>query len=321
MPSVKTRDPRLLIGLDTFDDAGVYRISDDLALVQTVDFFTPIVDDPYDWGRIAAANALSDIYAMGAVPVTALNLLSFPVGKLDLAVAAQVLAGGLAAVDAAGAVLLGGHSIDDPEPKYGLAVTGLVHPDKVISNAGAKPGDLLVLTKPIGIGIVTTALKRGLLSPASECRVTELMATLNNTAMEAMVAVGAHAATDITGFGLLGHLWEMARASGVSLDIAANAVPVLEETAEMLAQGALPGGSKANRNYLEAEGAVCFANDVSEATRTIMTDANTSGGLVIAVSPDRCAELLGLLAKGGTPAHAVIGKVGSEEPGLILVHG
>ena len=315
-----TRDPRLLVGLETFDDAGVYRISDDLALVQTVDFFTPIVDDPFDWGRIAAANALSDIYAMGAVPATALNLLSFPVGKLDLAVAAQILAGGLAKVNEAGALLLGGHSIDDPEPKYGLAVTGFVHPDEVVSNAGAQPGDCLVLTKPIGVGIITTALKRGLLSPASVAHVTEVMATLNRGAMEAMVATGAHAATDITGFGLLGHLWEMARASGVGLDVSAGAVPVLPETRDMLAAGALPGGSKANRQYLESEGAVAFDPEVAEADRAILTDANTSGGLVIAIAAEQCAELLALLEGKGTPARAVIGRVSGDGPGLIRVH-
>jgi len=314
------RDPRLLVGLDTFDDAGVYRVSDDLALVQTVDFFTPIVDDPYDWGRIAAANALSDIYAMGAVPVTALNLLSFPVGKLDLAIAARILEGGLAKVQEAGVVLLGGHSIDDAEPKYGLAVTGFVHPDKVITNAGARPGDCIVLTKPIGIGIVTTALKRGLLDREGELRVTELMATLNDTAMQAMVAVKAHASTDITGFGLLGHLWEMARASGVSLDLSASAVPVLPETFDAVAAGAVPGGSKANRAHLEAEGAVAFDADVAEAARIVLTDANTSGGLAIAVAPERCAQLLEMLAQQGTPAQAVIGHVAAEAPGLIRVH-
>jgi len=320
MRPVGDRDPRLLVGLDTFDDAGVYRISDDLALVQTVDFFTPIVDDPYDWGRIAAANALSDIYAMGAVPVTALNLLSFPVGKLDLAIAARILEGGLAKVQEAGVVLLGGHSIDDAEPKYGLAVTGFVHPDKIVTNAGARPGDCIVLTKPIGIGIVTTALKRGMLDREGELRVTELMATLNNTAMQAMVAARAHAATDITGFGLLGHLWEMARASGVSLDLTASAVPVLPETFDAVAAGAVPGGSKANRAHLEAEGAVVFDPDVAETARVVLTDANTSGGLAIAVAPERCGLLLEMLTQHGTPAQAVIGRVASDAPGLIRVH-
>lgn len=309
----------MLVGLDTFDDAGVYRISDELALVQTVDFFTPIVDDPYDWGRIAAANALSDIYAMGAVPVTALNLLSFPVGDLDLVIAAQVLAGGVAKVDEAGAVLLGGHSIDDKEPKYGLAVTGLVHPNKIVSNAGARLGDCLVLTKPIGIGILTTALKAGLLSQGSERRVTELMATLNKTAMEAMVTVGVHAATDVTGFGLLGHLWEMARASHVTINVDASAVPVIDETFEMLDLGALPGGSMANAAYLEANGAVQFGEGVSEALQTIFADANTSGGLVIAVAPERCAELVALLQQKGASASAVIGHVAGRSPGLISV--
>lgn len=314
-----TRDPRLIVGLETFDDAGVFRISPDLALVQTVDFFTPVVDDPFDWGRIAAANALSDIYAMGAVPVTALNLLSFPVGKLDLAIAAQVLAGGMAKIEEAGAVLVGGHSIDDNEPKYGLAVTGFVHPERVVTNAGAKPGDCLVLTKPLGSGILTTALKRGLLGQAGITAVTELMAGLNRGAAEAMAEVGVHAATDVTGFGLLGHLWEMARASSAGLELSANAVPVLDGTAAMLAAGALPGGSQANRTYLETEGGVRFDPTVDDASRAILTDANTSGGLVIAVAGDKCDALLRALSERSVSCRAVIGHVSPDHPGRIIV--
>jgi selenide,water dikinase len=294
-------------------------LSPDTALVQTVDFFTPIVDNPRDWGRVAAANALSDIYAMGATPITALNLLSFPVGRLDLAVAAEVLAGGLEKVCESGAYLIGGHSIEDDEPKFGLAVTGIVHPDRIVTNAGAKPGDCLVLTKPIGIGIVTTAIKRGFLASDGERRVTELMAMLNRGASEAMVAAGANAATDITGFGLMGHMWEMARASGVGMEVSADDVPVLEETLAMLQKGALPGGSRANRAHLETEGAVVFSAEVEEPSRAILTDANTSGGLLIAVPQDRCGRLLELLRANRTPAQAVIGRVTAEHAGQIHI--
>lgn len=319
IPQDDTRDSRLLVGIDTFDDAGVYQLSPELALVQTVDYFTPVVDNPRDWGRIAAANALSDIYAMGATPVTALNLLSFPVGKVDLAVAAEVLAGGAEKVRQAGAVLVGGHSIQDDEPKFGLAVTGIVHPDRVVTNARARPGDCLVLTKPIGIGIVTTALKRGLLSPQSEARVTAVMAALNRGASEAMLAAGAHAATDVTGFGLLGHMWEMARASGVGMEVSASAVPVLEDTLAMLREGALPGGSRANRAYLEAEGAVAYSGEVEESSRAVLTDANTSGGLLIAVPEEKCPRLVELLKAHQTLTQAIIGRVTGEHPGQIHI--
>lgn len=305
--------------MDCLDDAGVYKLSDEMALVQTVDFFTPVVDDPRDWGRIAAANALSDIYAMGAVPITALNLLSFPVGRLDLEVAAEVLLGGQEKIDESGALLLGGHSVQDDEPKYGLAVTGLVHPDRIVTIRGARPGDYLVLTKPIGVGIVTTALKRGYLDRAGVRRVTEVMAALNRGAMEAMVAVESHAATDITGFGFLGHAWELACASNVGLQIRASAIPMLDETQPMLARGALPGGSRANRAHLADEDAVEFEPEVPEAMRAIMTDANTSGGLLISVAERHLTRLTELLAEKNTPARAVVGRVVAEHPKRILV--
>lgn len=315
------RDERLLVGMDCLDDAGVFKLSDELALVQTVDFFTPVVDDPRDWGRIAAANALSDIYAMGAVPITALNLLNFPVGRLDLEVAAEVLSGGQEKINEAGAVLVGGHSVQDDEPKYGLAVTGLIHPQRIMTISGARPGDYLVLTKPIGIGIITTALKRGYLDAAGTRRVTEVMATLNRGAMEAMLAVESHAATDITGFGLLGHAWELACASGVGLQFQASAVPVLDETLPMLARGALPGGSRANRAYLADEGAVQFDDDVPEVMRVVMTDANTSGGLLISVAERDLSRLTEMLAENKTPARAVVGRVVADHPKRILIRG
>jgi len=209
-------DPNLLIGTNTADDAGVYRISADLALVQTVDFFTPVVDDPYWFGAIAATNALSDIYAMGGTPLTALNIAAFPIGTLSLDILAEILRGGADKVREAGATIVGGHTVDDPEPKYGLAVTGLIHPDRILTNAGALPGDALVLTKPLGSGIATTAIKRGMASDELRDSAIALMATLNRAAAEAMLEVGAHAATDVTGFGLLGHLGEMAAGSGLA---------------------------------------------------------------------------------------------------------
>jgi selenide,water dikinase len=321
LPKSQERDERLLVPLESFDDAGVFRLTPDLAIVQTVDYFTPVVDDPRDWGRVAAANALSDVYAMGATPVTALNLLNFPTGHLDLAVAAEILQGGGEKVLEAGAVVLGGHSVQDEEPKYGLAVTGIVHPDRIVTNAGAVPGDVLVLTKPIGTGIITTALKRGYLSTAQIDLVTHTMATLNRTAMEAMVEVNAHAATDITGFGLLGHAWELACSSGVGLEIETAAIPVLEPTWEMLARGALPGGSRANRQYLADECAVQFSAGVSEEWKAVLTDANTSGGLLICVPEKDCQRLLTLLEKGRTLARSVVGRVVANHPKRILVNG
>lgn len=319
LPQQQEHDPRLLVGHSTFDDAGVYELSPELALVQTVDYFTPVVDNPYDWGRIAAANALSDIYAMGATPITALNLLNFPVGSLDLAIAADVLRGGLDKIREAGAVLLGGHSVQDDEPKYGLAVTGIVDPRRIVTNAGARPGDSLVLTKPIGVGIVTTGLKRGLLSPEGAARVTELMATLNRGAAAAMTAVGASACTDVTGFGLLGHIWEMARASCAGVVIDSDTVPVLAEAWPLLEAGAVPGGSRANQRHLDEQGAVEYAGSIDDAARAILTDANTSGGLVIAVREARLGELLDLLAQHGTLARSVIGRVVADHPGRIRV--
>jgi selenide,water dikinase len=312
-------DPNVIVGAETFDDAGVYRLTPDIALVQTVDYFTPVVDDPYDFGRVAAANALSDIYAMGARPLTALNLLNFPTGKLDLAIATEILRGGCDKVLEAGAALLGGHSVQDDEPKYGLAVTGVVHPDRVVTNAGARPGDLLVLTKPIGTGIVTTAGKRGMLSGQAAHEVVELMATLNRGAAEAMLLAGAHACTDVTGFGMLGHLWEMARASGLGMVVESSSVPVLGGTEELLAAGALPGGSSANRRHLAQQGAVIFEPGVSEAAQAILTDANTSGGLLIAIAPERLEALLSALAAHAAPARAVIGRTVAAHPGQIRV--
>jgi selenide,water dikinase len=294
-------DPALLVGLDAPDDAAVYRIGDDVALVQTVDFFTPIVDDPYDWGRIAAANALSDVYAMGGRPVTALNLVGWP-RALDFALLGRVLEGGAAVCAEAGVSVVGGHSVDDPEPKFGLAVTGVVDPALVVRNGSGRPGDALVLTKPLGMGIVSSGIKEGKTSAATAERAVEVMATLNRAASEAMLAAGASAATDVTGFGLAGHLLEML---GTALDAELEfaAVPVLEEAFELARAGVLPGGSKRNA---EAAGPFVDAPGLDEPQRAVLFDAQTSGGLLIAVG-DPAPLLAQLEARGA--GGAVIGRL------------
>jgi selenide, water dikinase len=294
-------DPRLIVGSATADDAGVVRVRDDLALVQTVDFFTPIVDDPYDFGRIAATNALSDVYAMGGEPVTALNLVAFPLERLGPDVLREILRGGGDVVRAAGALLVGGHSIDDPEPKYGLAVTGTVHPDAVLTNAGARAGDALVLTKPLGVGAITTALKRGAGGAP------ELLPVAVEVAVAARTA-GAHGMTDVTGFGLLGHLREMAAGSGVAAEVDAAAVPAIDGVEALLRDGdAVSGGSRRNRAHAEAFAR--FADDVPEWRRSLVCDATTSGGLLVAVAPERAGEVPG----------AVVGRLVEGAPGTISV--
>jgi len=315
-PSLPNAD--VIVGLDTPDDAGVYRLSDEIALVQTADFFTPIVDDPYWFGAIAAANALSDVYAMGGRPLTAINLVSFPVSKLDRRVLAEILRGGAAKVAEAGATLIGGHSIDGPEPTYGLAVTGVVHPDRMATKAGVRPGDRLLLTKPIGVGVITTAIKRGLATPAEAEEVTQVMAKLNNV-VDVLAPFAVRGLTDITGFGLLGHASEMARASQVGLRIRAGAVPVLPATFGYAEQGVFPGGSKANFRFLTGEGHVAFADSVPELMRMILCDAVTSGGLLIAVSAERADELAAALTAHGTLCAAIIGEAVAEHPGKIMV--
>ncbi len=307
----------MLVGLETSDDAGVYRINAEQAIVQSVDFFTPVVDDPYAFGQIAAANALSDLYAMGAKPLTAMNLVSFPVGKLKMEILAKILQGGSEKIREAGAVLVGGHSIDDSEPKYGLSVTGLVHPDYILSNSKAKPGDYLVLTKPLGIGIITTGIKRGIVSADAEQEAIRVMAALNKAAAEAAIEVGVHAVTDVTGFGLLGHLHEMLLASGLCADVYAEAVPALESVWDCIQQKAIPGGTRANQRHLEDK--VDFAQDVPEELRLVLCDAITSGGLLIAVPEERLERLISLLTNSRTPAAAVIGRVKAGQAGKIAI--
>jgi selenide,water dikinase len=297
-------DPRVLVAADTADDAGVVQLSDDLAIVQTADFFTPIVDDPYAFGRIAATNALSDVYAMGARPVSALNLVAYPLETLGPDVLREILRGGADAVAAAGASVIGGHSIDDPEPKYGLAVTGVVAPSEVLTNAGGRVGDVLVLTKPLGAGAVATAIKRGLASPEVVERAVTVMTTLNDRAAAQARAAGAHALTDVTGFGLLGHVHELALASGVAAEIDATAVPAI--ALDLLEDDrCVAGGSR--RNRADAESFTTWGDAVPEVRRRLVTDAMTSGGLLAAVP-----------AADGIEG-AVVGRLVDGEPGTIVV--
>ena len=301
-------DPRLLVGSASGDDAAVFALSDDLALVQTVDFFTPIVDDPFDFGRIAAANALSDVYAMGGQPLTALNLVAFPLQRLGPDVLRGILEGGLAVAQEAGCAVVGGHSIDDPEPKYGLAVTGTVDPRRMLTNAGARVGDALVLTKPLGVGALTTAGKRGAAGEDELAAAVETMVALNARASGQGLAAGAHAATDVTGFGLLGHLFNLGRESGLAAEVRAEAVPALPGALEALDDGAgMSGGGRRNQEYAEAF--TTFDDGVSTARRRLACDPATSGGLLLAVPADHAGEIDG----------AVIGRMVEGEPGAILL--
>ena len=301
-------DLDVIVGFDMADDAGVYRLREDLALVQTADFFTPIVDDAYDFGRIAATNALSDVYAMGGRPLSALNLVAWSVAELGAELLGEVLRGGYDVVSAAGATIVGGHTIDDPEPKYGLAVTGVIDPADLITNRGGQAGDALVLTKPVGAGAVTTALKKGLADEWTLARAVEVMTELNAGAAEAAQAVSAHAMTDVTGFGLLGHLHELTLASGVAAVIEATYVPAIEGARELLEdERAVAGGSRNNRRY--AEEFASFDAGVDEVRRRVVTDAMTSGGLLVALDPGRAGEVPGV----------VVGRLVEGESGTITV--
>jgi selenide,water dikinase len=309
-------DPDLLSGFAHAADAAVYRLSDELALVKTVDYITPIVDDPFAFGAIAAANALSDIYAVGARPVLALNLVGFPVKTLPLSMLDEILAGGAAKLAEAGVALGGGHSIEDFEPKYGLSVTGIVHPGRMVTNAGARPGDVLVLTKSLGLGIITTGIDRGLVTDGAIVRVIAVMSQLNRAASAVMLAVGVHACTDISGFGLLGHLREMAEASGVGARIHAGQVPVLPEAWDLARQGAIPDGSHNNARFLARF--VDWAPGISAETQAILCDAQTSGGLLIAAPADKGAALLAQLHQAGITG-SVVGAIVLGAPGRIQV--
>ena len=305
------------MGISTRDDAAVYRLSDDLALVQTVDVFTPVVDDPFQYGAISVANALSDIYAMGARPLLALNIVGFPRGKLPLEILGEILRGGAAKAEEAGVLIGGGHSIDDPEPKYGLAVTGTVHPQKIVTNAGGRPGDVLVLTKPLGLGVITTGIKQGRTPPALAEAAIRVMGTLNRAASEAMVEVGVHACTDITGFGLLGHLHQLAAASGVAARVRVSPIPFLPEAHTLARQGAIAGGTARNFEFLQDK--VVYDEGIDEETRLLLADAQTSGGLLIAVPPDRAAALDAALRRRGVSPIAHVGELTAGPAGRITV--
>lgn len=310
------QDRNVLVGLDTPDDAGVYRLTDEIAIVQTVDFFTPIVDDPYSFGQIAAANALSDVYAMGGRPITVLNIVGFPIGKLPGKVLAEILRGGMDKVTEAGAITLGGHSIDDPEPKFGMAVTGVIHPNQIAAKAGVRPGDVLVLTKPIGAGVISTATKRGLTSKDEEAEAIRVMSTLNNVAAH-LGALEIRGMTDITGFGLLGHASELARQSRVGIRIRSRDVPVMEAAWKYAREGTWPGGTRNNFAWLADK--VAFAAGMDEVVRLMLCDAMTSGGLLIACPPARLDELLVILKEHHTPAASVIGECTASDPGLVKI--
>ena len=317
MPTIT--DPRILVDASTRDDAAVYQLTPDRAIVATVDFFTPIVDDAYDFGRIAATNAFSDLYAMGATPLIALNLVGWPRDKLPYELLGDVLRGGADVAKEAGAFVVGGHSVDDPEPKYGMVAIGEVHPDRILTLARARAGDVLVLTKPIGTGVLSTALKRDLATAADLAPAVKSMTTLNAGGARAMRALGekVHAATDVTGFGLLGHLHNMMNASGTAAELDAATVPLLPRAMELAERGTIPGGTKRNREALNAH--VKFGAEVPEPLRVLLFDAQTSGGLLISVEAGQADALVNALEREGTPAAVRIGRVARGTPGSITV--
>lgn len=310
-------DPNLLVGLDMADDAGVYRVSDDLALVQTVDFFPPMVDDPYTFGQIAAANALSDIYAMGGVPKTAMNIVAFPAKTMDISVLRRVIEGGLDKMREAGVVLVGGHTVEDSELKYGLSVTGYIHPGRILTKKNLFNGDRLILTKPVGTGIIATAIKAGLADQALIDKVTKAMATLNREAALIMAEFSVHACTDITGFGFLGHLAEMVVDSGCGVRIMADHVPMYPEALEWAAMGLIPAGAYNNRNFRGAF--VDFDTNVSQRVQDLLFDPQTSGGLLIVVANEEAERLVAALKAKGIGCAAIVGEVVDAPVNRILV--
>jgi selenide,water dikinase len=310
-------DPRILVDASSRDDAAVFQTAPDRAIVATVDFFTPVVDSAYDFGRIAAANAFSDLYAMGATPLIALNLVGWPREKLPLELLGEVLRGGGDIARQAGAFVLGGHSVDDPEPKYGMVAIGEAHPDRVVTNAGARAGDALILTKALGTGILTTALKRDFIGEKDLAPAVAAMTTLNAGAARAMLAVGVRAATDVTGFGLLGHLHSLLRASRAAAQVDLAAVPFLPRVRELAERGAIPGGTR--RNLESLGGAVTYGAGVDEVTKLMLADAQTSGGLLIALPEAKAPALLAALKKEGTPVAVVIGRVVAGQAGTIAL--
>jgi selenide,water dikinase len=310
-------DENVIVGLDRADDAGVYKISDDLALIQTVDFFTPVVDDPYWFGQIAAANALSDVYAMGGTPKTAMNLVAFPIKDMELAVLRQIIQGGLDKLTEAGAVLIGGHSIEDKELKYGLSVTGIVHPARVLTKKNLRPGDRLILTKPLGTGIVNTAIKAGMASTELTDKVTRLMATLNRDAAGIMSDFDISACTDVTGFGLLGHLAEMIWGSNMGARIFSQQVPVIAQALEFASMGLVPAGAYKNREFRESM--IDFAETVERSRQDLLVDPQTSGGLLIGVSGHQTDQLVAALRDAGVEDAVQIGEILSNAEEKIWV--
>ena len=308
--------PELLVGLDTSDDAGVYKLTDSIALIQTVDYFTPIVDDPYMFGQITAANALSDVYAMGGQPKTVMNIVGFPIKKLGADMLSDILRGAADKVKEAGAITVGGHSIDDQEPKFGLSVTGIVHPDKVWKNVGAKPGDVLVLTKPIGVGILTTGIKRSAVTAEQEQLVTDTMAMLNKTAAEVLMNYHPHAVTDVTGFGLLGHGSEMARGSNVSFEVYWSQVPILAGAVELAKNGVVPGGSKSNHKWISED---TVYEDIASEEQLVLCDAITSGGLLVSMDEVEAKRYIDQLHASGVGQAAIVGRVLEKQEKYIYV--
>lgn len=300
------------MGLDTSDDAGVYQLNEEIALVQTVDFFTPIVDDPFTFGQIAVANALSDVYAMGGTPLTGMNLVAFPIKTLSPSILREILLGGLSKMKEAGVALIGGHSIEDPEIKYGLAVTGLIHPKKILTNATAKAGDKLVLTKALGTGIIATALKGQMASEEAVRKIVESMVTLNRRASELMIKYGAHACTDITGFSFIGHAMEMAIASQVGLSIRSEAIPIFPEAVEYAKIGLVPGGAHSNRQFFSCR--VEAQSNIDEVFMDILYDPQTSGGLLISLPPGGAEKLIAVLKEEGHIYSSIVGEVVEEHP-------
>jgi selenide,water dikinase len=310
-------DPNLITGMERAEDAGVYKLSEELAIVQTLDFFTPIVDDPYSFGQITAANALSDVYAMGGKPLTAMNIVCFPVKTMDISILREILTGGLDKMREAEVTLVGGHSVEDNELKYGLSVTGIIHPQRVVQNTGARIGDRLILTKPLGVGIINTALKGGMVDEATIDKVTRCMATLNRRASELMQEIGVNACTDITGFGLLGHACEMIEETEAGMAIDSAAVPYFPEAKGLAEMGLVPGGLHRNRDFRAHM--VKISEQVPVYLTDIFFDPQTSGGLLISLPAKKATELIGLMHNEGINDATIIGEIVDKPKGQIIV--
>jgi selenide,water dikinase len=310
-------DPNVIRGMASLDDAGVYKLTNELAIIQTLDFFTPIVDDPYMFGQIAVANALSDVYAMGGKPLTAMNIVCFPIESLDISVLKDILKGGIDKMAETNVILVGGHSIDDTELKYGLSVTGAVHPEKLVTNEGARAGDRLILTKPLGTGIINTAVKAGMVDKETVARVTKSMAALNDRASELMQEVGVHACTDITGFGLIGHAVQLAQNSQICININADTIPFFPEASEFARQGLCPAGLHRNREFYSP--CTEITGKIPVNMQDILFDPQTSGGLFISLEPEKAGLLLDRLKQAGVEDATIIGEVVGKPAGTVTV--